>query len=146
MKNIKLYNVIFPFWMLMLFPQTWLIVLPGNFIIDSIVLILTLTFLKAQDKKLLYKRYILKAFLFGMLADIIGGAYMFLLVVLEVARMGDEPYLTIPALILTALLIFVFDYFFTFKKADKKTRFILSLTFAVVTAPYTFLIPTSWMY
>ena len=146
MKNTKLYNVIFPFWMLMLFPQVWLIVLPGNFIIDSIVLILTLTFLKAQDKKLLYKRYILKAFLFGMLADIIGGAYMLLLVVLEVSRMGDEPYLTIPALILTALLIFVFDYFFTFKKEDKRTRLILSLTFAVVTAPYTFLIPTSWMY
>ena len=132
--------------MLMLFPQVWLIVLPGNFIIDSIVLIAALYFLKIQDKKQWYKRYILKAFLFGMLSDIIGGAYMLLLVVLGAARMGDEPYLTIPALILTALLIFVFDYFFTFRKVNKKIRLKLSFVFAIVTAPYTFLIPTSWMY
>ena len=33
-NEVKLYNVLFPFWMIMLFPQLWAIVLPGNFIID----------------------------------------------------------------------------------------------------------------
>lgn len=145
-KHINLYNVIFPFWMLMLFPQVWLVVLPGNFIIDSIVLATSLLILKIQEKKLWYKKYILKIFLFGMLADIIGAGYMFLMVILELARMGDELYITIPALILTAILIFVFNYFFTFKKIDKKTRLKMSLIFGLITAPYTFLIPTSWMY
>ena len=40
-NGIKLYNVLFPFWMLILFPQMWWIVLPGNFIIDSAVLLIS---------------------------------------------------------------------------------------------------------
>ena len=39
------------FWMILLFPQIWLIVLPGNFIIDSIVLIISMILLKIADKK-----------------------------------------------------------------------------------------------
>lgn len=82
-----------------------------------------------------------------MLSDIIGAAYMFLLMlVFEVGRMGDELYLTIPALIISAVLIFVLNYFVTFKKTDKALRLNLSLIFAVVTAPYTFLVPSSWLY
>ena len=146
-KDIKLYNVLFPFWMLLLFPQMWLIVLPGNFIIDSLVLILSMVALKVSDKKQFYKRHILKIYGFGMLSDIIGAAYMFLLIwAFEVGNMGDEPYLTIPALIISAILIFVLNYFISFRRVDKKTRFTLSLIFAIVTAPYTFLVPSSWLY
>ena len=146
-KDIKLYNVLFPFWMLLLFPQMWLIVLPGNFIIDSLVLILSMVALKVFGKKQFYKRHILKIYGFGMLSDLIGAAYMFLLIwAFEVGNMGDEPYLTVPALMISAILIFVFNYFITFKKVDKKTRFTLSLIFAIVTAPYTFLVPSSWLY
>ena len=54
-KEIKLYNVLFPLWMLMLFPITWLIILPGNFIIDSIVLIICMFALKFENKKQMYK-------------------------------------------------------------------------------------------
>lgn len=147
-KNaIKLYNVLFPFWMLLLFPVTWLIVIPGNFLIDSLVLIISMRILKIADKKLWYKRYILKSFAFGMLSDIIGSAYMLLMItVFEVGRMGDEPYLTIPGLIISAVMIFVFNYFVTFKKIDKPMRLKLALIFAVITAPYTFLMPSSWLY
>ena len=146
-NNVKLYNVLFPLWMLLMFPQMWLNVLPGNFIIDSFVLILSMVALKIFDKKKFYKRYILKIYGFGMLSDIIGAAYMLLLVLkFDVGNMGDEPYLTISALIISAILIFVFDYFITFGKVDKKTRLKLSLIFAIVTAPYTFLVPSSWLY
>lgn len=146
-KEIKLYNVLFPFWMLLLFPQVWLIVLPGNFIIDSLVFLVSMLILKIGDKKQWYKKYILKIYAFGMLSDIIGSAYMLLmLVVFEVGNMGDELYLTIPALIISAVLIFVFNCFITFRKTDPKIRYILSLIFAVATAPYTFLVPSSWLY
>lgn len=144
---VKLYNVLFPFWMLMLFPQTWLVVLPGNFIIDSLVFLISLAVLKIADKKQWYKKYIFKIYAFGMLADIIGAAYMlFMLTVFEIGRMGDELYLTLPGLIISAALIFVFDYFITFRKVDKALRLKLSLVFAIVTAPGTFLIPSSWLY
>ena len=146
MKNIKLYNVLFPFWML-LFPQLWLIVLPGNFIIDSLVLLASLYILKIADKKQWYKTHILKIFAFGMLSDIIGAAYMLLLMLgFEVGRMGDELYLTLPALVISAGFIFVFNYYSTFKSAEKSLRLKLALTFAIATAPYTFLVPSSWLY
>lgn len=146
-KDIKLYNVLFPFWMLLLFPPIWLIVLPGNFVIDSLVLIISMFLLKISDKKHYYKRHILKIYGFGMLSDIVGSAYMLLLMlVFQVGRMGDEPYLTIPALIISAVLIFMLNYFVTFKNTDKALRLKLSVIFAIVTAPYTFLIPSSWLY
>lgn len=146
-NDVKLYNVLFPFWMIMLFPQIWLIILPGNFIIDSIVLIISMIVLKIADKKQWYKWHIIKIYLFGMLSDIIGAGYMLLLMtVFDVGQMGDELYLTAPALVISSVLIFILNYFITFKKIDKLLRLKLSLTFALVTAPYTFLIPSSWLY
>ena len=149
MKNCKtkLYNVLFPVWMLMMFPVMWLIILPGNFIIDSLVLLITMKILNYADKKMFYKKHILKIFLFGMLADIIGALFIFLMMyIFEIGNMGDELYLTIPGLLIAGLMIFIFNYFITFKKLDKKERLRLSLIFAIITAPYTYLIPTSWIY
>ena len=146
-RDIKLYNVLFPFWMLMLFPQVWLIILPGNFMIDSLVLLISLKLFKICEKKQWYKTYILKIFAFGMLSDIIGSAYMlFMMLVFEVGYMGDELYLTIPGLVMASVWIFVLNYCVTFKDLDKKLRFKLALIFAIVTAPYTFLVPSSWLY
>ena len=146
-NDIKLYNVLFPFWMLLMFPQAWAVVLPGNFIIDSLVLIISMFVLKMSEKKQFYKHHILKIFVVGMLSDIIGAAYMFLLMLaFGVGNMGDELYLTIPALVISAALIFVFNYFITFKRDDKVLRLKLSLIFTIVTAPYTFLVPSSWLY
>lgn len=146
-NDIKLYNIPFPFWMLLLFPQAWAILLPGNLIIDSIVLIISMFALKLSEKKHFFKQHILKVWGFGMLSDIIGAAYMFVLIwAFEVGSMGDELYLTLPALFISALLIFVLNYFVTFKKTDKALRFKLSLIFTIVTAPYTFLIPSSTLY
>lgn len=146
-KDIKLYNVLFPFWMLLLFPQLWLFVLPGNFIIDSLVLLGSMFLLKIENKKGFYKENILKIFGFGMLSDIIGSAYMLIMMIcFEIGNMGDEFYLTLPALVISAVCIFVFNYYITLKKYDTKVRLATSLIFAVVTAPYTFLVPSSWLY
>ena len=146
-SSIRLYNVLFPFWMILLFPQVWLIVLPGNFIIDSAVLLISLAILKIPEKKQWYKKHILKIYAFGMLSDIIGSAFLLLMMIgFEVGQMGDELYLTLPALFISAALIFVFNYFITFKKTDKKLRLKLALIFTIITAPYTFLVPSSWLY
>ncbi|MDR2648139.1 MAG: hypothetical protein LBB94_00235 [Clostridiales bacterium] len=145
-KDIKIYNVLFPLWMLFFFPQMWLIVLPGNFIIDSIVLFIYMQLMKLQPKWDFYKKHILKIFALGLLADIVGSAFMFILALSGIDRLGDEPYLTIPALIISGVLIFVFNHRITFKHLDKRQRVRFSLAFAVFTAPYTFLVPSSWLY
>ena len=145
-KPVRLYNVLFPLWFLMIFPATWLIVLPGNFLIDSLVLLIALRVLKIADRKVWYKRHILKIFVFGLLADVIGAALLFLTMVLEVYNFDNELWLTGMAMLLSAVLIFVFNYFVTFRKEEKTLRMKLALTFAIVTAPYTFLVPSGWLY
>lgn len=147
-KSTKLYNVIFPVWLIgIAVPWVWLVVIPGNFLIDSLVLLAGMYALKISAKKEFYKTHILKIYLFGMLSDFIGSLFMFVaMFLLDVGRMGDELYLTIPGVLLSAGMIFIFNYFITFKKIEYKERLKLSIIFAVVTAPYTFLIPTSWIY
>ena len=45
-KQVRLYNVLFPIWILWLFPQVLVLVIPGNLAIDCLVLLLTLLALK----------------------------------------------------------------------------------------------------
>ena len=143
----RLYNILFPIWMLILIPTFWLIIIPSNFIFDSAVFIISMRIMKIAEKKVWYKKHILKIFTFGMIADIIGASYILLLIWgFDIGITGDELYLTIPAVLLSAVMIFLFNFFITFRKIERKQRIQLSLIFALITAPYTFLIPTSWIY
>ena len=47
-RGTKLYNLILPLWLLWIFPQTWLVVLPANFIVDLLVSALALRFAGAR--------------------------------------------------------------------------------------------------
>ncbi|MBE7026874.1 MAG: hypothetical protein E7410_04855 [Ruminococcaceae bacterium] len=146
-KDVRLYNVLFPLWMLLLFPVTWIVVIPGNFIIDSIVLIVAMSILHFENKKEFYKRNIVKIFGVGIVSDLIGSVYMLvMMIVFELGSMGDEWYTTVPALLIASVLIYIMNYYISFKECDKKLRIKLALTFAIATAPYTFLIPSRWLY
>lgn len=153
-KKFKLYNFLAPFWMwAWLLPSMWVIILPGNFIIDSIVLIISMFALRIPDKIKTYWNRIFVVFGFGLLSDFLASAAMYAAMFItgkigfhNVFSLGDELYLTIPGLLIAMALIFVFNYYITFRKMPKSTRFKLALIFAVVTAPYTFLVPSSWLY
>ena len=144
----KLYNVLFPMWMLILFPATWLMILPGNFLIDSLVLLVSMVAFKMEEKGQCYKKHILPIYAFGMLSDIVGAAFLWLMaVVLELGGpYCDSPLVTVPAVLIAAVLIFVLNHVVTFRKLEGSLRWRLALIFAIVTAPYTFLVPSSWMY
>ena len=77
MKDIKLYNMILPPFMLFAFvPLFWLISLVGNFIVDSaVLLIISLIIYKSFSGKL-YKKAILKVWLLGFAADFVGVLYL----------------------------------------------------------------------
>ena len=146
-KNVTLYNALFPLWMILIFPQSWLIVIPGNFIIDSLVLLIAIKVLKIENIWKFYRSSILKVFSLGLVADFIGSIYILIFMIgFKIGHMGDELYLTIPALLISAICIFVFNYYISFRKCEKKIRFKLALTFAIATAPYTFLFQSSWLY
>lgn len=169
-KDVKLYNVIFPIWMIWLFPITWIVVLPANFIIDMIVVILTLKVLKVKDIKAVTKSVILKVWIFGFLADFIGTFLMLISNLIDFdynSPIGEwwynnitnavsyNPYSSIWALLwvimcvlTSAILIYLFNYKVVLKKSslDEGQKKRLALSLAIFTAPYTFLLPTRWFY
>ena len=163
MKKIKLYNVIFPVWFLFVFPPVLLLVLPGNFIIDSMIFFLAAKFLTIKNIKSIYKKTILRVWGFGFLADIVGAVFLFLSFTIPgtwwndniIAALAWNPATNIYALLyclaaitLSGFLIYYLNYNFTFKKIDmdvlKKKR--LCFYIALLTAPYLFLLPTELFY
>lgn len=145
-KEIRLYNVLFPIWMLLIIPTAWIAVLPANFIVDSLVLLITAKKIGILEKGV-YKKHILRVWIFGFIADLIGaGILLGSLYIFEDFFRGDELIITLPAMLVSAVMIFLFNYRFSFSELDKGARLRMALSFAIFTAPYTFLIPLNWIY
>ncbi len=164
MKKNKLYNIIFPVWFLVLVPQFWLIAIPGNFVIDSIVLLISLKIVSSLNIWKDYKSSIIKIWIFGFIADIIGALILILITILPinskwysdlVANISFNPFkdissliVVIACIIVSGILIYVFNKKISFKKLDlddgKKRS--VSIILAIFTAPYLFLYPTSLIY
>lgn len=165
-KTVKLYNVFFPVWFLILWPPMWLIVLLVNFGIDTLVLYIANRVMKLGSFREVFKKAILKIWLFGFLADIIGGVILFSVTTIETERFAPaagkvshaiswQPFLhplavlvVVICLLVSALLIYLLNRHFSFRGLDitKRQRHWLSLVLAIVTAPWVFLIPTSLFY
>ena len=159
MKNIKLYNVFFPIWFLLLFPITWLIAMPINFVIDSIVILLSLKFLKIDDIFQKYKKVILKVFLFvftslvGRLEEQSGLFKWINKKIIE--SMMRSPFENIYAFLLVAIAVIIAGlciYYLNLKNSfskidlEAKDKKKLAFYMAIFTAPYFFFVPTSVIY
>ena len=146
-KDVKLYNMILPTFMLLtMHPLMWIFSLTGNVVLDSVVLLLvSLIVFKKLDGKF-YKKNILKVWGLGFLADFIGVGYLLLLDDIgwkyimefeesdsfiynlmmdmhlvtfgqEYATVGSNLFL-LSGILLAAVAIFLLDYFIVFKKTD----------------------------
>ena len=162
-KQTRLYNILLPIWILYFFPQVWIITLPGNLLIDCGVLLLALLALKHQGKKAVLRQLWWKFWLLGFLADFIGAALLFSSLYLSTlpAPVGPwaEQYLSdimlncfrsVPAFLWTLAgiaLAGVCLYFFDRRAMrsctllTRREKHIVALTMAVITAPWTFLVP-----
>ena len=139
----KLYNVFFPIWLIFLIPTIWLIAIPLNFIIDSIILFISMKVFKIEDKKNFYLKHIFFIFLFGFLSDMLGALMLLTITVISSNISGLELWLALIGVVVAYFFIFFFNYSFTFRKIEEEQRRKLSLIFALFTAPIAFLIPTS---
>ena len=156
----RLYNVIFPIWMLVLFPQVWLIVIPGNLLVDCLVLLLTLLALKHRDKGGVVKQLWWKFWLLGFAADAIGVAWMLLGWLLAVpfgswwessvghimhnAFAHPAAFLwTLAGVAIAGVCIYFFDKWAMGRCAllTPREKHIIALAMAIVTAPWLFFIP-----
>lgn len=167
-RTTKLYNVIFPIWFLLFFPPVIFITFFGNYIIDSLIIIACFFAFKLADSeyklKTFYKKSILKVWLYGFLADIIGGAILFALGICGdifglsyelISAICYDPFsyplavmIIVGSILVSAVFIFLFNYKFVFNKhiEEERLRFKIAITLAIITAPWTFLIPTKWFY
>jgi len=158
-KEVRLYNVILPIWLLWIFPQVWLIVLPGNLAVDCLVLTLSLTVLKHRNKWAVVKKLWWKFWLLGFLADFVGVVFLLLAGMAAENIPGLSQSVTpifynafeTPAAFLVTLLgigaagvsIYVYDKL-AMGSCDlltERERHLIALTMAVVTAPWLFFIP-----
>lgn len=168
MKQIKLYDVAFPIWIVMFFPPMLFITLAGNFIIDSLVILICFFIFKLKEiqsaLKIFYMESILKVWLFGLLSDIVAAVILFL-----TGSHGDsfglpnkirsaiihDPFsnpgaviILIFSMLVSGVFMFLFNYRIIFKNqiAEKKLRFKVALTIAIVTIPWPFWFPAIWFY
>lgn len=155
MKNhsIRLYNVMFPIWYLFFLPPVWIVMLPVNFLFDSLVLWGSSRHQHLPEPRTLWKKHILPVWIIGFLCDIAGAGLTFLLFLLFVetsplnlARFPGSTLISIPGTILAGVLIYYVNRKLTFRRStlDSATLHRLCLHLALFTAPYTMLIPLYW--
>lgn len=153
-RSVRLYNVMFPIWFLFFFPQMWLIVLPVNFLVDSLVLYLSAKRQGVEEPVPLWKQYILPVWGVGFASDLLGAGLIFAIysVVAELPGIVEvfNPILfpgttliSIPGVVLAGFAIYWINRKLTFRRSfmDPAVIHRLCLHLAIVTAPYTMLIP-----
>lgn len=160
----KLYNVIFPIWLILMVPPVVLFVIPSNFIIDSFVLIIGFKILKLTGWFTKYKNSILKVWIVGFIVDIFGSL---LLLITQFVSVNEYLYqnLVYPLIwnpfesviafiyvllvvIICGILIYIVNYKFSFNKTDldNRSKKTISLLLGIITVPYLFFFPTAYIY
>ena len=149
-NSVRLYNVMFPIWFFIFMPSMWLLILPVNFLVDSLVLLLSARHQGLEDRVDLWKRRILPVWCIGFLCDIIGAGLIFGLYYLlaDISPLNLHLFpgttlVSIPGVVLSGVLIYFLNKKLTFRRSalDALAVHKLCLHLAFFTAPYTMLIP-----
>lgn len=154
MKNIKLYNLIFPLWAVFYIPPILYFALAGNFIIDGMVIWVTLFVNKVKLERIRLFIKISQAWCFGLLVDLLGTSVIsvlsiYLRIISEYNPWDNflSAFLYILTVLICGLMIAVINYHLFQKEiTDKKIRFRIAMAMGIITTPWTFLIPTTWFY
>lgn len=150
-QNKRLYDLIFPFFMIWIFPPMMIIALVGNYIVDGLVIFIVLWLNKVSIRKA-HWGYLTKMWAIGLLVDILG-----MVTLIVTVGAGPNSY-TIWNAPLTALgflvvvlgcgvLIGWANYVMSKKYiSEQKVRWAIAISMGVITAPWTFLIPTQMVF
>ncbi|NLY09682.1 MAG: hypothetical protein GXZ11_07330 [Tissierellia bacterium] len=156
--KIKLYNVMFPVFFLLMVPITpiFLISILVNMIWDYLVFSFLVKKFRLEVDKMEKKIAFLKIFKLGFAADFIGAGI--LLAMMMGTKIGDHignysysgpidqpvgAIIVFLAVVLSGVLLYIFNNKYTLKSLDWSTedKKKVALWIAILTAPYTFLIP-----
>jgi hypothetical protein len=153
MRDIKLYNVIFPLWFIIFIPPYIFIPLLGNLMIDGLVIYLTLRASKSILTKGQLGKIVLYAWSFGFFADLLGAGLLFLFSMylqIDSYRIWTDPltvFFYLFSVGVTGLIIFGFNNWLLKKNniSDQVSRRV-GLAMGIITAPWLFLVPAVLFY
>lgn len=153
----KEFNMGFHPSMLYFFPSLWLISLPVNFLIDSIMLLIGFKIFGKEKVWFNWRKAIIKSWIFGYISDVIASLLMLLAEYIAGSAFrtsvmanpfsGVFPFVaTLFSVVVAGVLIFVFNYKIALNKTelDQKARKKVALLMAIATAPYLFFMPVSF--
>lgn len=151
-SSVRLYNVLFPIWGFWLWPSPlWLILLAGNFAIDSLVVCLAAG---GGQRARVWKGSILRVWLLGYACDLIGAVVCLAVMAAASALAPPEAMyhlvlfpgnvaVALPGVLVAGALLYFCNRWWSFRRCglDAARVHRLSLALAVFTAPWTMLIP-----
>ena len=152
LKTLRIYNMLFPMWLFFLFPTAmWLLILPANFIIDSLVIWFTLRKRPKDDIKYIWKKSIIRVWLVGFFCDIIGALLILGIYLLtgelfpqwDIFHFPGPTIISIPGVILAGVLIYFINKKVSFVYTDMSEgqKKYLAFSIALYTAPYLMMLP-----
>lgn len=157
-KTFRVYNIMLPVWMLVWFPSwLWLLLIPGNYLIDRLVLRWSLK--GREERDAFCRKQTWKICLAGFLSDLAGALLLFAVYAADPGReltyaLAYAPFshwgaflITVLAVALSGLLIFLIDRPMLKRSGlDAAQAKRSALYMAIVTAPYLFLFPSGLLY
>ncbi|NPV91885.1 MAG: hypothetical protein HPY50_14055 [Firmicutes bacterium] len=150
MKEVKLNNVIFPLWFGLFVSPYVLIPIVCNLVLDGLIIYLGLYLNKAKLRAERLRVVVVKAWIFGFLADIVG---VILLLLMDAYLPFFNSYMAwenpfsllyyILVIIFVGWMIYRFNYRLLAKEeVDEKAARRTALAMGIITAPWLFLLPT----
>jgi hypothetical protein len=146
MNEARLYNILFPIWILYFFPPFIVIAIIGNLMIDASIIILVTKLNHIAIGQMKIYKYIFCSFLFGFLADFAGAFIVWLLsmklnFISEFGFSDGKSFLVFMLIISTVgVAIYIFNYYYT-RRILGMTRYCkkYATSMAIITAPWLFL-------
>ena len=157
-NDLRLYNVMFPVWMLVWWPSAlWLLLIPINYGIDALVLHGSLP--GELDRRAFRRRHAWKICLAGFGSDFLGSALLFAVYALAPSQqltddIAYSPFhsvgalgVTLAAIALAGAAIFLLDRWILRRAGlDAPTAARAARNLALLTAPYLFSFPSGLLY
>ncbi|MCR4618846.1 MAG: hypothetical protein K5669_11765 [Lachnospiraceae bacterium] len=171
--NPKLFNLIFPVWLLVWLPSPlWIGIIPINYIIDRLVFTISGKIQKKELKQKFFMKHTWKLFLIGFAADFVGMIMLLLPMTIEnwiesridgvvdwLAEINSSLsyncfdnifalLYTLLAIAVAGLLIYIFDkkVIISTKEFTIQQANKIALFMALFTAPYLYLFPIEYIY
>jgi len=150
----KVFNMGFHPTFLYIFPTAWLVSIPFNFVVDSIVLLIGFKIFGKEKVWHNWKKSILLSWIFGYVSDFVAAVMMlgfeFAVEALFHTSVMSNPFrhpgaffCTLFCILTAGVLIYVFNAKIALRKTelDDKAKKKVALLMAIVTMPYLFFAP-----